>query len=223
MTEALQGAASGAATGAAFGPWGAVAGGVIGFLGSYAAGGKKAWYSPNPEWLKMREDVMRGIRGGLEEGGYTWSDEIGDKLYRGAVENIAQSYSGANRRILETMAPTGNVGAMGRTLTNLNIARAQEESKVGRELDVAQQTQKLQSYSNLLQLGAGTPDPNLPSLQAEMFNASQPKPSFFGAVETGLSTYMNLSAAQKKEDFWNKWFDRMVPQKVEGTNLGLGK
>jgi len=212
----LEGVVSGAATGAAFGPWGAVIGGAIGFAGSLF-GKKEAKYQPNPQWLAMREDVMKGIREGLEEGGYTWSDEIGDKLYRGAVEDIATRYSGAERRIVESMAPYGNEGAMGRTLTNVNIARAQEEAKAGRDLDVAQEMQKQQSYSNLLQLGAGTPDPNLPSLQADMFNAQQGGGNVFQAAETGLATYMNLESAQKKEEFWNKWFDRMAP--APATNL----
>lgn len=205
--------------------WSMVAMGALSFAGSLFGGrGKKqVQYQPNPEWLAMREDVMRGIRTGLEQGGYTWSDEMGEQLYRGALENISQSYSGAERRVVESMAPLGNRGAIGRTMTNLNISRAQEESKAGRDLSIARESEKLKSYSNLLQLGAGTPDPNLPSLQADMFNASQPTSNIWGALETGVATYANLASADKREGFYNKLFERMVPpQSPVATPSNIG-
>ena len=206
----IEGAATGAATGMAGGPWGAIAGAVIGGIGGML-GKKQAKYTPNPEWMAMRSDVMSGIRKGLEEGGYTWSDEMGDSLYRGAMENIAQTYGQAGRRTVEAMAPYGNVGSMRRSLSSINIARAGEEAKAGRELDIARESTKLQSYSNLLNLGAGMQDPNLPQLQASLANVGQPRSNLMSGLETGLATYMNLTGAQASEERWNKLFDRMVP------------
>lgn len=184
--------------------WALVAAAAISAISASKAGSRK--YTPNPEWMAMRSDVMSGIRKGLEEGGYTWSDEMGDQLYRGAMENIAQTYGQAERRTVEAMAPYGNRGAMGRSLTAMNIARAQEEARAGRELDIAQQTQKLQSYSNLLNLGAGMQDPNLPQAQFDFAKMGQPSP-----LETGVATYMNLSGAEKSEQRWSNLFNRMVP------------
>lgn len=168
-------------------------------------GNKAPRYTPNPEWLKMKEDVMRGVRKGLEEGGYTWSEEVGDQLYRGAMEQSAQHYAGANRRVVESMAPYGNVGAMGRSLSNLNIARAQEESKIGRELDTARETQKLNSYNQLLQMGGSMQDPNLPGAQQDLaaYNAG-PKSNIWNALETGASTYLNLTAANTRSEQTDK-------------------
>ncbi len=185
------------------GPWGAIALGGIAAVSSLF-GGKKATYQPNPEWLGMREDVMRGIRRGIEEGGYTWSEEMGDTMFRHASESIATRFEGAERKVLEATVPYGAVGAAGRGVSAVNIAEAQETARAGRELDIARESTKLQSYSNLLQMGGSIQDPNLPQAQLDAYNAAG-APSVGGAIETGLATGLNIYSAQKDKDFWQNF------------------
>ncbi len=206
-------AGAAAAVGAATGGWGYVAMGAISLVGSLLGGSRKKYtYKPNETWLSMREDVMKGIQEGLEAGGYTWSEEMGDNLFRTAKEDIARDYAGAEESVREVTAPYGAIGALGRGVTDVNIAKAQETSRAGRDLDVARETQKLNSYSNLLQQGGQIGDPNLPGAQLEVgANAGYQTPmqNLGRGIETGIATGMNFYQADKDRNFYQNWLTSM--------------
>ena len=93
--------------------------------GSYLSSKKKSMsYTPDPRWMSMMGDVMAGVQKGIEEGGYTFSTEIADKLKRTAVEQISTRFAGGAEKIQEGLAPYGNVGALGRNLTGFYTAQA---------------------------------------------------------------------------------------------------
>jgi hypothetical protein len=186
--------------------WEAVAGAVVsGLLGGKSR--KTPNYTPNPDWLKMQTGVMNAVRAGVEAGGYTWDDAMNTILKRSAVESAATPYKGANERVVSSLAPYGAIGAMGRGLSSINTARAQEESTALRNVDIAREQQKQTSYGQLLGLGAGIQDPNLPQQNVNMLNAQRPSTAqnIGAGLSTGLGTYINLNQAQQNTDFWNNF------------------
>ena len=164
-------------------------------------------YQPNPTWLKMQEDIMTSIDKGLAAGGYTWDDTTNENLKRLAVESAAIPYKGAQERVVSQMAPYGNIGAMGRGLVGLNTARAQDESTALRTIDVKREEQRLGSFNQLMGLGAGIQDPNLPQNQINAINAQRPSTAQMvgSGLATGLGTKMNLDQAEANMNFWNRF------------------
>lgn len=207
-------------------PWEAIAAPVIGSAISAILGGKsrKATYTPNPDWLKMQTGVMNAVRSGIEAGGYTWDDAMNTILKRSAVESAATPYKGAQERVVSSLAPYGNIGAMGRGLSSINVARAQDEAGALRNVDISREQQKQTSYGQLMGLGAGIQDPNLPQQQVNMLNAQRPSTAqnIGSGLATGIGTYMNLNQAQQNTDFWNQY--NMRSQGLGNTqwNSGLG-
>lgn len=185
--------------------WEVVAGSII--SGLLSGQSNSASYTPNKTWLSLQESLMKDISSGLEAGGYTWDDATNALLKRSAVESAASPYKGAQERVVSSLAPYGNVGAMGRGLISLNTARASDEASALRNVDIAREQQKLGSYGQLMSLATGIGDPNMPSMQTGLYNASNPSSSqvWGNALATGLGTYMNLSQAQSNNDFWNKY------------------
>lgn len=203
--------------------WAVIAGAVI----SAAMSGKSRKtprYTPNPDWLKMQTGVMNAVRAGVEAGGYTWDDAMNTILKRSAVESAATPYRGAQERVVSSLAPYGNIGAMGRGLSSINVARAEGEAGALRNVDIARQQQKQTSFGQLMGLGAGIQDPNLPQQQVNMLNAQRPSTAqnIGSGLATGVGTYMNLDQAQKNTDFWNQYNMRQQGFGNTQWNSGLG-
>jgi len=174
-----------------------LAGSAISAIGSFFGSDRdEVQYQPNPKWLQMQEAVAKGIRKGIEAGGYTFSEETANQLKRQASLDIAASYRGAEEDIKASLAPYGNVGAMGRGLVGLSAARAGQTAEARRGIDIARETTRLESQQNLLGLGAQMRDPNLPQLQADLSNQQNVLPTsarlgLAGSegVATGLNVY----------------------------------
>ena len=200
--------------------WGVVAGAVLsGILGGKSR--KVPDYQPNPVWKKMQEDIMQSVQKGLAAGGYTWDDVTNADLKRLAVESAATPYKGAQERVVSSMAPYGNVGALGRGLSGINTARARDEATALRTVDIKRAEQKLGSYNQLLGLGAGINDPNLPQNNINAMNAQRPSTAQLigGGLSTGLGTYMNLDQTRQNTDFWNNY---LVNQNTGGVTPTTG-
>lgn len=122
------------------------------------------------------------------------------------------------------LAPYGNVGALGRGLVSMNTARAVDESTALRNVDIARQEQKLASRNQLMGLGAGMQDPNLPQANINAMNAARPSTSQLigGGLATGVGTYMNLNQAQQNTDFWNNWQKNQMGLGSTQYNSGQG-
>jgi len=179
---------------------------VIGALGSKK---KRFKYKPYGSWLAMKDDVMKGIRKGIEDGGYTWSEEIGEKLQREALLDISKTYEGTQRRAVENLIPYGNIGAAGRASEGVAIARGQEESSALRQFDIARETQKLSSLQSLLQMGSGMSDPMLPGAAGQFNQQPSNIPGQIATgFEQGLSGYMFRKDAGEERDFWRNFLNK---------------
>jgi hypothetical protein len=179
--------------------WPLIAAAATATLGSLLSSGRKKMpaYKPYGPWLEMQDDIFAGIRKGIEEGGYTWSNEINDRMKRTMALDVSTKYGGQAEKIVQSLVPYGNIGAAGRGLTAVGIAEAQETSRLAGQVDIAREETKLASRENLMRLGAGMRDPMMPQQQVEAFNAQVPSGTqrFGEALSTGAATYMNLSAA----------------------------
>jgi len=177
----------------------------LGVMDTFFGGDKGGYqYQPYGPWMDMQNDIYAGIQKGLEEGGFTFSDEIADKLIRKGLEDVGWKYEGAGRRVTERLAPYGNVGAMGRGLVKLEEARAREESGIGTKVKLLQEQTKLKSYENLLRTGGSMGDPTLPGYQGQLMQAQQPSKmsNLLKAGEQGYLTYLNLSQAERDRALW---------------------
>jgi len=186
---------------------------------------KQFKYKPYGPWLAMKDDVMKGIQQGIKEGGYTWSEAVGEKLQREAMLDISKTYEGAQRRAVENLIPYGNIGAAGRASQDVAIARSQQESSALRGLDVARETQKLSSLQTLLQLGSGMSDPNLPGAGPQ-FNRSIENPiaGIARGFEQGLAGWQYQNEADKERNFWQDYLNRSNQNQfsVSGSSPSIG-
>ncbi len=156
---------------------------------------------PYGPWLEMQDKIIEGIKRGLEAGGYTFSDDVANRLIRKGLEDIGARYEGAARRVKEQIVPYGNIGAAGRKLEGIEAERARAESAIGTDIRTLQEQTKLRSYENLLNLGRSIPDPML-NYELMRYQTPTTGQAFVGAAEQGLSTFLNLSQAQRDKLFW---------------------
>lgn len=193
----------------------AVVGGIVSMLGSKR---KKVKYRPNPSWLHMKESVAAGIREGIELGGYTYSDETADILKRQASLDIARQYTGVEADIKASLAPYGNIGAMGRGFVGLATAEATEKARARMDIDMTQETQKLASYHQLIGQGSAMQDPNLPQLGASLANQQNVLPTsarLGTALGEGAAAGLNMWS-------YNQSMNRLGDGDNGGTQLGGG-
>lgn len=205
------------ALGVASGLFQGIAGGLFG------GGDEKEFkYTPYGPWINLQKDVISGIKEGLKEGGYTFSDATVEKLRRQALEDIARLYPAQEQHIKEQLIPYGNIGAAGRGLVGLGVAEATQKATALRNIDITRETEKLKSYSNLLAMGGSLQDPMLPAGRMNLMSALNQGPTPLQAMgsgmSTGLTTYLNLNQAEEDTQFWNQYLNQTQPA-VSSTNL----
>lgn len=179
--------------------------------------------TPYAPWMQMQDKIMEGIKRGLDAGGYTFSDDLANELIRKGMEDVGRAYEGAGRRVTEQLVPYGNIGAAGRGLEKLNSARAGAESGIGTKIRGLQEQTKLKSYENLLSMGQQMPDP---TAQTQLLKYQTPTTAqaWSGAAEQGLSTYLNLSQAQRDKQTWQNLMNLEGPANLpSGSRYTLGK
>jgi len=178
---------------------------------------------PYAPWMQMQDKIMEGIKRGLDAGGYTFSDELANELIRKGMEDVGRAYEGAGRRVTEQLVPYGNIGAAGRGLEKLESARAGTESGIGTKIRGLQEQTKLKSYENLLSMGQQMPDP---TMQTQLLKYQTPTTAqaWSGAAEQGLSTYLNLSQADRDRKTWQNLMSREGPANLPtGSRYTLGR
>jgi len=176
------------------------------FFGSLILGGVSALgsifgsqtqqFTPFAPFVDLQAAVFAGIQQGIEQGGFTFSDQIANELKRQAAFQVDSQFKGAAQKTTAALTPFGNVTAAGRGLSAINTGRALATSQAQNNVDIQQELQKQKSLQGLLALGAGTQDPTLPA-----FNASNKFPNqqgvFGNALLQGAATGLNAFQAQQ--------------------------
>jgi len=179
--------------------WAAIGVSVVGgAVSAYAASkaSQKQQFTPSGPFLALQNEIMQGIRAGIEAGGYTFSDAVAAQLKREAQFQVDSQFKGAAQKTTAALTPFGNVTAAGRGLSAINTGRALATSQAQNNVDIQQELQKQKSLQGLLQLGAGMQDPTLPAFKASNQFPTQGAVNA-NALGQGVSTGINLYQAQQ--------------------------